>query len=93
MVHHDATDARSQATDTAVLEPTRHTVTLSRDAASVIAGLVAPSLDVNHAGVITTDAVWNEIRDAFPLELFHDWAAAHPPTDDGDQYYESDLEP
>lgn len=93
MIHHDTTDDRSPDTDTAAAQPTQHTVTVSRDAASVIAGLVAPSFDVNHAGVITTDAVWNEIRDAFPLELFHDWAAAHPPTDDGDQYYDSELDP
>lgn len=93
MIHHDTTENRPQVTDTAAPQPTQHTVTISLDAASVIAGLVAPAFDVNHAGVITVDAVWKEIRDAFPLELFHDWAAAHPPADDADQYYDNDLEP
>lgn len=83
---------RSQSTDTTTSEPTQHTVTVSREAASVIAGLVAPSCEVDHADLITTDEVWNEIRDAFPLTLFTHWADTHPPIDDADQY-DDNLEP
>jgi hypothetical protein len=45
---------------------------LSDAARAVIAGLVAPTDDVNPAGITAPDSVWDEIRAAFPLSLFED---------------------
>jgi len=49
---------------------------ISDAATAVIAGLVAPSDAVNHAGITADDAVWDEIRSVFPMRLFAD----RPPT-------------
>lgn len=62
-------------------------VELSEDAAAVVAGLVAPTSDVNHEGIMTSGAVWAEIRAAFPLDLFRTWVDRHA-GEGGDQGYE-----
>lgn len=46
---------------------------LDEDARAVIAGLVAPSSEVNADGITASDAVWERIRAAFPVESFHAW--------------------
>ncbi|MGH7867311.1 MAG: hypothetical protein ACREP9_06670 [Candidatus Dormibacteraceae bacterium] len=45
---------------------------LSDDARAVIAGLAAEG--VNSHGIMASDAVWLEIRQAFPRYLFTAWA-------------------
>lgn len=67
--------AAASANDQAV------TLTLSPDAVAVIAGLVAPTSEVNPAGINAGDAVWEEIRAAFALPVFKAWAARHPAAD------------
>ncbi|MGH3986844.1 MAG: hypothetical protein ACRDTZ_05945 [Pseudonocardiaceae bacterium] len=46
---------------------------LGDDAIAVIAGLVADDTDVNAQGIMASDEVWDEIRAAFPLDLFRAW--------------------
>jgi len=48
---------------------------LSEAARAVIAGLIAPSSEVNKYGIIADDGTWDEIRRAFPVSLFREWAA------------------
>lgn len=52
------------------------TPSLSDDARAVIAGLIADGSehDINKDGITASDAVWSEIRAAFPIELFRAWA-------------------
>lgn len=72
----------------------RVTVTLSADAAAVVAGLVGFDTEVNRDGIYTTDDVWAEVRAAYPLALFQAWAAAHPRDrmlDSGGQGYDPDA--
>jgi hypothetical protein len=53
-----------------------HVVRLSEAATAVIAGLLsAPEESVNRDGIIADDETWQEIREAFPVALFRQWAA------------------
>lgn len=45
---------------------------LSKEAFAVVCGLVAPSDQVNHAGIMTE--AWDELRAVFPLSDFRKWA-------------------
>lgn len=58
-------------------------IRLSNAARAVIAGLVAPSWEVNKDGIIADDETWNEIRAAFPISLFRQWASGR--ADDGSE--------
>lgn len=43
--------------------------------AAVLAGLLAPSDQVNVDGIIAAAAVWASLREKFPVEEFHDAVA------------------
>lgn len=51
-------------------------VTLTQEAAAVIAGMVASTDDVQADHIFTEK--WEEIRAAFPLDSFREWAESHP---------------
>ncbi|MDT7789860.1 MAG: hypothetical protein QOF58_8279, partial [Pseudonocardiales bacterium] len=48
-------------------------VRLSREAHAVIAGLTAPSWEVNHEGVLYSDAARDELAAVFPITDFRAW--------------------
>lgn len=62
---------------------------LSAEAVAVIAGMVAPSEEVNADGIMTSDQVWDEVRAAFPIETFWAWVAEHN-KDEDDLFYIAD---
>lgn len=61
-------------------------VGLSPDAVAVVAGLVAPTDDVNQSGIYAADQVRAEIHSAFPLATFQEWAGRHELERDGVGY-------
>lgn len=71
------------------------TLTLSRDARAIIAGLIAPSPEsdpehgVDSEGVMGSEEVWEEIRAAFPVAQFWEWAREREFTDESGEVVET----
>jgi hypothetical protein len=51
-------------------------IRLSAEAHAVLAGLIAPEDEVNHQGVVFSDAVLAEFAEKLPRWVFWEWALA-----------------
>lgn len=94
---HDVDDSVMQARDDAAVRLADTVVSegvaalLSVDAVAVVAGLIAPTSEVHHDGIYTSDPVWEEIRTAFPLAVFTAWAERHRGGTDGGNDYDPEA--
>ena len=48
-----------------------HVIRLSDAAWAVVCGMVQTTDAVDTEAIVTVDAVWDEVREAFPLAAFH----------------------
>lgn len=60
------------------------TVMLSATALAVVAGLVAPTTEINHDGILADGEIWAELEHAFPLEVFWEFVVTDPESYDAD---------